>query len=213
MKRPSLRQVRRSAGTLVAVLVAALAGYHLHDLRLPTRAGSATDARWDLDYFVRTSSFSEVEATRAELEGLANRYRTEIRTRYLDVPTTSASGAKTRASLIRDLETALSEFRNAPGEATIAQDLLILLKRSGDYGRWLDLYLDLLYRRPTEDVIALFASEARTLASATRRQAEVEAALRHVTEIPVEFSPKGHLQTADVHGSALPAQAPAKPIL
>lgn len=213
MKRSSLRLVRRSAGTLAGVLVAALAGYHLHDLRVTARAGSTTDARWDLDYFVRPSSFSEVEATRAELEGLAYRYRTEIRTRYLGAPTTAASDAKTRASLIRDLETALSEFRNAPGEAYIAQDLLILLKRSGDYSRWLDLYLDLLYRRPTEDVISLFASDARTLAAATGRQVEVEAALHHVTEIPIEFSAKGHLQTADVHGSALPSHARTKPTL
>jgi hypothetical protein len=195
------------------VLLAALAGYRVHDLRLTASAGSATEARWDLDYFVRPSSFSEVEATRAELEGLAYRYRTEIRTRYLGTPTPAASETRRRDSIIHDLETALSEFRNAPGEAYIAQDLLILLKRSGDYGRWLDLYLDLLYRRPTEDVISLFATEARTLAAATGRQVEVEAALRHVTEIPVEFSAKGHLQTADVHGSALPSHAPAKPTL
>ncbi|MBL9176279.1 MAG: hypothetical protein JNL10_22240 [Verrucomicrobiales bacterium] len=213
MKRSFLRLARRSAGTLAAVLLAALAGYRLHDLRLTARAGSATEARWDLDYFVRPSSFSEVEATRAELEGLAYRYRTEVRTRYLATPNPAVPDTGTRAAIIRDLETALSEFRNAPGEAYIAQDLLILLKRSGDYGRWLDLYLDLLYRRPTEDVISLFATEARTLAAATGRQAEVEAALRHVMEIPVEFSAKGHLQTADVHGSALPSHAPGKPTL
>lgn len=197
----------------MAVLLAALAGYRVHDLRLTAGAGSATEARWDLDYFVRPSSFSEVEATRAELEGLAYRYRTEIRTRYLGTPTVAGSDTKLRDSIIHDLETALSEFRNAPGEAYIAQDLLILLKRSGDYGRWLDLYLDLLYRRPTEDVISLFATEARTLALATGRQEEVETALRHVTEIPVEFSAKGHLQTADVHGSALPSHPSAKPTL
>lgn len=213
MKRSSLRLARRSAGTLAAVILAALAGYRLQDLRLTARAGSATEARWDLDYFVRPSSFSEVEATRAELEGLAYRYRTELRTRYLATPNPAARDTGTRAAVIRDLETALSEFRNAPGEATIAQDLLILLKRSGDYGRWLDLYLDLLYRRPTEDVISLFATEARTLAAATGRQTEVEAALRHVMEIPVEFSAKGHLQTADVHESALPSHAPGKSTL
>ena len=151
----------------------------MHDLRLTAGAGSATEARWDLDYFVRPSSFSEVEATRAELEGLAYRYRTEIRTRYLGTPTVAAPTKASRLHHPRPEKTALSEFRNAPGEAYIAQDLPILLKRSGTTAAGsTSIWICCTGGRPRTSFPSS-PPRARTLALATGRQEEVETALRH----------------------------------
>ena len=203
MKHTRLRRLRRSTALLAAMAIAGFVGYRVHDYRRTAQTVSAVTAAWDLDYFVRPESFSEVEATRAELEGLAFRYRTEVRTRFLSETDSVVPAVERRSIIIRELEAALEEFRNAPGEPYIAQDLLLLLKRAGHYDRWLNVYLDLLYRRPTEEVIALFAPEAQDLGSATGRAAEVNAALRHVMEIPIPFPAKNRLTFRELHVTAL----------
>lgn len=204
MKHSRLRIVRRSVGLLAVVALAGIAGYRIHEYRGSAQAVSGAGSAWDIDYFTRPDSFSEVEATRAEMEGLAYRYRTEVRTRFLYPTDAVIPATERRSTIIAELERALVEFRDAPGEPFIAQDLLLLLKRSGSYDRWLNVYLDLLYRRPTVDLIALFAPEASELGSATGRAEEVSSALRHVMEIPIDFPAKRQLQNPALHVTSVP---------
>lgn len=190
------------------MLVAGIVGYRAHDYRQNDPAVSSTDDPWDLDYFTRPESFSEIEATRSDLEGLAVRYRTEARTRFLISPNQARPVLERQTTIIAELERGLEEFKDTPGESYLAQDLLLLLKRTGDYNRWLNVYLDLLYRRPTEEVIGLFAREARELGSATGRAAEVELALKHVLEIPLDFPAKRQLQVPVAHASSFSRRHP-----
>lgn len=205
MKHSRVRFVRRMTAFTAAMVLAGIVGYRIHDYRRETSSAMAIGGSWDLDYFTRPGSFSEVEATRADLEGLAYRYRSEIRTRFLYTPETVRPVAQRRSSVIAELEQGAKEFRDAPGESFLVQDLLLLLKQSGDYNRWLNVYLDLLYRRPTEEVLGLFAKEAQQLGSATGRTAEVESALRHLLEIPIESPAKRHLQDRSFHVTSLSA--------
>lgn len=205
MKHSRVRFLRRMTGGLAALILAGSVGYRVHDYRTQLNSVSAVGSSWDLDYFTRPGSFSEVEATRADLEGLASRYRAEIRTRFLYTPDAVRPVAQRRTSVIAELEQGAKEFHNAPGESFLVQDLLLLLKQAGSYDRWLDVYLDLLYRRPTEEVIALFVHEAQELGSATGRAAEVESALRHLLEIPIDSPTKRQLQDGALHGTSLSA--------
>ncbi|MCW5559780.1 MAG: hypothetical protein KIT22_18340, partial [Verrucomicrobiae bacterium] len=71
---------------------------------------------------------------------------------------------------------------------------LLLLKKSGDCRRWLEVYLDVAYRRPTEELVGLCAHDALVMAVAAGRLSEVTAAFRHVLEIPLEFPAKHRLE-------------------
>lgn len=205
MKHSHVRFGRRMAGFLATMVLAGIAGYRLHDYQRNSNSVTKIGAPWDLDYFTHPESFSEIEASRTDMEGLAARYRTEIRTRYLYAADSAQPVARRRSSVIAELERGVEEFRNTPGEPLVLQDLLLLLKQAGEYDRWLTVYLDMLYRRPTEEIIGILAREAQELGTAVGRAAEVDAALRHVLEIPREFPSKQHLRGRPFHVTSLPS--------
>jgi hypothetical protein len=119
---------------LAEVMLAGYARCWVRDYLAPT--GTAENGGgWDLNYFARPGSFSDVEATRAKLEGLTYRYRTEVRTRFLAELDSGAQGSDLRTSIIHELERALTESRKAPREPFVTQDLLLLLKRSERFSR------------------------------------------------------------------------------
>jgi len=188
------RRIRAAAGWLLAVILGAMAGYWIRDYRAMTGKSSGVVTAWGLDDFVHPRSFSPVEVTRAELEGLAQLYRAEARTRLLQAESEAIPAALRRSETIAELERGWTAFRDTPGESYVVQDLLLLLKKSGDRRRWLEVYLDVAYRRPTEDLVGLFADDALAMATAAGRLSEVTAALRHVLEIPLEFPAKRRLE-------------------
>ncbi len=205
MKHSHIRFGRRMAGFLATMVLAGIAGYRVHDYQRNSNSVTQVGARWDLDLFTRPESFSEIEASRTDMEGLASRYRAEIRTRYLYAADRTQPAARRRSSVIAELERGVEEFRNTPGESLVLQDLLLLLRQAGEYDRWLNVYLEMLYRRPTEEMIGILAREAQELGTAVGRAAEVDAALRHVLEIPREFPSKQHLRDRPFHVTALPS--------
>ncbi|MBN8247644.1 MAG: hypothetical protein J0L84_09395 [Verrucomicrobia bacterium] len=194
MKHAVSRRLRTVAGWVLALVVGGMAGYWVRDYRTLTAKASGSMTAWGLDDFVRPRSFSPVEASRAELEGLAQLYRAEARTRLLKAEAGVLPAMARRSETIADLERGWEAFRDTSGEAVLVQDLLLLLKKSGDHSRWLGVYLDVAYRRPTEELIGLFADDALEIAGASGRLPEVTAALRHVLEIPIEFPGKRRLE-------------------
>lgn len=210
MKHALSRRLRTVVGWILALALGGMAGHWLRDFRTLTAQASGSMTAWGLDDFVRPRSFSPVEASRAELEGLAQLYRAEARTRLLHADSGGLPAGVRRSETIEDLERGRQAFRDTPGEAVLVQDLLLLLKKSGNHDRWLGVYLDMAYRRPTEELIGLFADDALEIASAVGRLPEVTAALRHVLEIPIEFPGKRRLEApvAAVSHTDLRATAP-----
>ena len=177
-------------GGLLASLVGAMAGWWVRGYRMATTVTTVSGRTWNLEDFVHARSFSLVEVARAELAGLAQLYRSEARVRLLQGAVTPVSGDARWMEMLADLERACREFRDTPGEAPVLQDYLLLLRRTAAHDRWLDAYLDFAYRRPTEEVIGLFAHDAVDIAARVGRESEVAAVLRHVLEIPLEFPGK-----------------------
>lgn len=192
------RFVRRLIPALATVLAAGALGLHLRDWTLSqTHAGNSSTLP-DLDYFVRPRSFSEIETTRAELEGLALRFRTETRARHLGL--TGKSPAE-RQTVIAELERGIAEFKETPEEFYLVQDLLLLLRAEGQNDRWLDVYLEVLYRRPTQDLLATFLDTAQRLAQTTGRESEVQSGFQHLLQIPLDFPAKRLLQEIHAHAA------------
>lgn len=196
------RTVFRTLVLCLAVAAVSAVGVALRHLA-PREA--ATSPRHDiphLEYFASAQSFSEVEQTRAQLRALSRRYLYSLQVRQVDaLRGVSAGGAIPAASggagdspLVREVEEAIREFRGTGEELVLAQGLLILLASEGAYVRWLELYLDLLYRRPTEDVVGRLADTAVMAGRATGRLGEVFEAFRHVCRIPLAFGSKARLQ-------------------
>ncbi|MBN9692033.1 MAG: hypothetical protein J0M24_17460 [Verrucomicrobia bacterium] len=200
------RFLRRTIPALATVIAAGALGLQLRDWTFSTaRAGKATVLP-DLDFFVRPRSFSEIETTRAELEGLALRFRTETRARHLGLDRKNPAD---RHTVIAELERGIAEFKETPEELFLVQDLLLLLRAEGQNDRWLDVYLDILYRRPTQDLLATFLDTAQRLAQATSRESEVESGFRHLLQIPFDFPAKRLLQDLHAHAALQPNRTPA----
>jgi hypothetical protein len=192
------RFFRRFIPVLATVIAAGTLGLYLRDWTAsPTHSGNPSSLP-DLDFFVRPRSFSEIETTRAELEGLALRFRTETRARHLSL--TGKSPAE-RQTVIAELERGIAEFKETPEEFYLVQDLLLLLRSQGQNDRWLDVYLDILYRRPTQDLLATFLDTAQRLARETGRESEVDSGFRHLLQIPLDFPAKRLLQETHAHAA------------
>jgi hypothetical protein len=69
------------------------------------------------------------------------------------------------------------------------------------------VYLDILYRRPTQDLLATFLDTAQRLAQETGREAEVESGFRHLLQIPLDFPAKRLLQDLHAHAVLQPNRA------
>jgi hypothetical protein len=182
---------------VTALVVAASLGYRARDLGRDSLTTLQASEVPPLDSFVDTQSFSEIQNTRAELQGLAQRFRTEARMKHLASLPKPSSGSPTpveRASIVRDLERGIEEFKDTPEEVFLVQDLLLQLRAGGQFNRWLDVYLDILYRRPTEEAVGTLSGTAQWIAQATGREAEVTAGFQHILEIPLDFAAKQLLQ-------------------
>ena len=157
-----------------------------------------------LEYFASAQSFSEVEQARTQLQALSRRHLYVLQVRWVEAlcgtRATGASGIPTGlegvSQLISELEERISEFRGTGEEPVLTNGLLILLAGAGSYERWLDVYLDLLYRRPTEDAVGRLADAAVMAGRATGRLEEVLEGFRHLSRIPFDFECKRRVQAA-----------------
>lgn len=177
-----------------------------------------------LDYFASVSSFSEVEQARAQLQALARRSLYVLQLRQTELQRALHAGdsgqqaqiASQMRQLVTDYERALEEFHDTSEEPELAAGLLHVLASLQESDRWLDVYLELLYRRPTEPVIGRLAGRALAAGRASGRLEEVERAFRYVVRIPLEFESKTMVQ-ATLKGSVpdcltgSPASSPKPP--
>ncbi len=157
-----------------------------------------------LEYFASAKSFSEVEQARAQLQALSSRYlfavqvRQAVASRGSDASKVGgvSAGAVGVSQTVQELEEAIREFRGTGEEPGLTDGLLICLASERSYERWIDVYLDLLYRRPTEEVVGVLANAAVTAGQATGRLEEVLDGFRHVSSIPFDFEAKRRVQSA-----------------
>lgn len=201
--------------TLVLAVAAGAAGFGLRSLGPASTVSSARQEIPPLDYFASSGSFSEVEQTRTHLKALSSRYlylaqvhQAEALQRCSTGPDTSALSTSQRFNpIVDDLQAGLREFRGTGEEAVLTQGLLNVLASEGDYARWTDVYLDLLYRRPTEEAVGRLASTAVAAGRAAGRLESVLEGFRHVGRIPFDFETKRRVQ-AVLTGVTLTQAAP-----
>jgi hypothetical protein len=185
--------------TLICLTCSALSAT-LGYLHATLRHGSGTvmpaGATAAAEYFATCQSFSEVEDAKAQLDAVAIRWLVELRQRRYAWRRLSHS--KTRLPLdgvrateaMEDLRHAIAEFRGTGRDLALVKDLLSLLKGEELYDQWLEVYLRAVYEHPADSLASAFAPDAVSFAKTLGREAEVQAALRHVAEIPHEFAPK-----------------------
>ena len=146
-------------------------------------------------------TFSEINNAKCALQALSSRCIGQVATTCR----TGLSGGKTQsepvvgtplAGAINQLEEGLQEFRGAEPELLVAEGLLRALRKAGEAGRWMAVYLDVLYRHPTSELVARFAKEAMEVSKATGRRQDLAAGFEHLCRIPLEFEGKRRLQAA-----------------
>jgi len=142
-----------------------------------------------------SESLSEVENAKRTLQALSRRCVAEAAPQGSAKANTLA-GQKSLKGAIERLEEGRQEFRGAEPELVVAEGLLKTLKNAGQSNRWMAVYLDVLYRHPTSDLVGRLAKEAAQMSSATGRQDDLAAAFMHVCGIPIEFDGKQHVEFA-----------------
>lgn len=170
-----------------------------------------------LNAYVARQSFSEIRNARAALEELGARYVMAVETwRQMDRAQSAGSGWLAPSCrerhldlAIQELEHGMEDFRGTGQEFVVARDLLRALKKSGRYDRWLEVYLDILYRHPTQPLIGVLTRDAMRAAKGAGREDVLVAGFRHLTTIPFEFETKVAVQRA-LAVTERPEQQPAE---
>ncbi len=190
---------QRLAGYVLLAVAFGMTGYCLHSLKGGSPSFLASGRVAPLDCFLPAQSFSEIENAKGMVEALSARYAAELRTRFVQANVASAAEPEREASLgvtIQELERGITEFKGTGQEFRLVEDLLLLIKRKGDYDRWVDTYLGVLYRHPAQDLVGRLAGEALIIAQAAGREPEMLAAFRHVRGIPADFEAKRRVEAA-----------------
>jgi hypothetical protein len=139
------------------------------------------------------ASFSEIRNARQALQALSGRCITEANTSnalQFGSPSQVMAGQKPLPEAINRLEEGLQEFRGAEPELVVAEGLLRALRMAGHANRWMAVYLDVLYRHPTSELVMRFAKEAVQLSQTSGRRDDLVAGFTHLCGIPIEFDGK-----------------------
>ena len=149
------------------------------------------------------SSFSEVKNLKTSLAGLADQFMLDAysysgarRDRSGSTVGDIQARTATRAAYIRYLEDGIAEFEGTDEELRITERLLAALKGAKIYDKWLDTYLNALYRHPMEPVIGRSASAAAHLGNTLGRQQAVREAFSWVTSMPLKCGAKTEVEMA-----------------
>lgn len=194
----------RLALALLALLSAAGTGYVTRGVQQQAITRLGIKELPAAEFFSDARSFSEVENIRARLEGLAGHALAEARLRRSGTvrPVNLATRKAGQDSpALAELGRNLAEFRGTGHEFLFIHELLLLLRIEGLHDRWLELYLDTLYRNPTHELIGVFAHDAVELGRKTGREPEVREAFRHVLNIPLEFTARNRVQATSASPS------------
>ncbi len=192
----------RSSTLLIALttsLVSGLVGYSVGRLWEGTPTQFSADVPTKAEYLTSTDSFSEVEQARKLIDALSLRYvdqanRLVYQKNKAPRATSAPEGADgTPSEITVALENAAHEFRGTGSKANITRNLLLALKRDHCPRRWVEVYLDALYRMPLEPLVAELARESLQISRAAGRGPDVAAALRHLAATPGPFEGRTEL--------------------
>jgi hypothetical protein len=108
------------------------------------------------------------------------------------------SSERPMVAAINLLDEAIPEFQGTAAELKLLQPLLYALKQEKSYDRWLDVYLDALYRHPTEKEMSSLAGEAVAISQAVGRENELSTGLKLISGIPQSFPAKSRIENSVV---------------
>jgi hypothetical protein len=200
-------KVQYSAGVIIAILIALIAGtagYYLRELRGTSMSLVPREQVPPLDDYFAPQSFSEAENAKALLDALANRYLAGVliqcSSRLYQPPAKGAAREPNRKNdwteIIKMIDKGVEEFEGTPQQLHLLEALLFALKHEQLYDRWIEVYLRVLYEHPTHHLVGEFAKEAIIVGRATGREAEILTAFRHVSNIPLDFEAKQQVRAA-----------------
>ncbi len=204
-----IRQALRPKVALLAVsviLLAVLAGEGGYWLRVWRERATGSPTRVHvprLDEVIDVPSFSEAENARAALRASAVCFAGEVMARHHILPIDRAragpgsrtAGAPDLVGAIRELEHGREQFQGAEwGESFLAERTLELLGAAEMHDRWLDLYLQTVYRHPGEDLVAHKAFRALRVARQIGRETELLQAWRLVASTPFDSRAKAAIR-------------------
>ena len=177
-------------------------GYYLGVMREASATHMPRNATVPLDDLVSAKSFSEVEHARAVLDALAMRYveqaqgliTRQIMSRNASFGIRLSSAERPMVAAIKMLDEVIPEFRGTGVELQLLQPLLYALKQERFYDRWLDVYLDALYRHPTHEMVSSLTEDAVVISQAVGRERELTSGLRYVSGIPLDFPTKSRIE-------------------
>jgi hypothetical protein len=184
---------------LTTSLVTGLIGYSVGRLSEGTSSIYGGNVPIKAEYLTASDSFSEVDQARKGIEALGLRYVDQAnrlvfqkgKTHRATTETEGTDGMPSATTVA--LENAAHEFRGTGSEALITRNLLLALKRDHCPRRWVEVYLDTLYRQPLEPLVAELAREALQMARAAGRTPDLAAALRHLTLTPAPLDGRTEL--------------------
>ena len=210
VERESIMNLKRVALLFLVSAVTGLVGYYIGVMREPSATSMPRGATVALDYLVSAKSFSEVEHARAVVDALAARYvenaqgliTGQIRSRNPNFGIRQSSSERPMVAAIKMLDEVIPEFRGTGVELRLLQPLLFALKQERLYERWLDVYLDALYRHPTDEMVSSLAEEAVVISQVVGREPELTAGLGYVSGIPLSFPTKSRIEHSLIRVSA-----------
>lgn len=197
-------KLKRVALLFLVSAVTGWVGYYVGVMRESSATHMPRGATVALDYLASAKSFSEVEHARAVLDALAARYAgkaqglivQEIMSRNPNFGIRQSSPELPMVEAIKMLDEVIPEFRGTGVELQLLQPLLYALKQERFYDRWLDVYLDALYRHPTHEMVSSLAEEAVGISQAVGRERELTTGIRYVSGIPLDFPTKSRIENS-----------------
>lgn len=203
---------------MLLLLTAAVAGigagwwYREHHLNVRSPLSDVPP----LEYFASNGTFSEVDQARSHLRALVRRqiYWIQIRQAALPAERVRQPGPGAdapedpAAPLMAAFEALQTEWLGTAEESEVVQALLLLLQARGEHRRWVNAYLDFLYRHPTDILVGRLAETALKNGQLAGSVDGVLAGLRVVGQIPLE-SPARTAARQALAGAGLLCTRPA----
>lgn len=192
------KPVSRWLGVLVIAWVAGSLGYHWRAIREQAEVFMPIHPNASLDYFLAWNSFDEVDGAKAILEASAQQFIAELRDRpvvgVFRTPDAQALAPEARArcfaQAVKAVEQEINQFKGTPQEPVLVREFLLLLKRGGLPGRWLDEYLAFLYQHPTDDLVGDWAPQAQAISRTLGRERDLQRAFEYLGANLLDGEPK-----------------------
>lgn len=213
----------------VAVSLAAgfVAGVGLGRLQTEESSVGAIGRVVPREYLASTASFSEVEMAKGEVRALGLQYLSEVEARLGPLHRVGDGDPAMTDRVVEALREGMEAFGGTAQETTLRQHLLAVLRRGGRDAEWLETYLEMAYRCPTDSLVGHQAAYAMRVARRLGRDLELMDVLRRIEGIPLVFEAKALIRAqlsaelaglkvggaewvAPVTPGVIPAMAPAR---